>query len=318
MLHNDLRSYLGERQLAVEPHAVRVAEEQRECGAEVDRLPERRLHDATAQASPTVRGVHDHAAESRDRKALVSDLDLHQHQASRGGEPALVIDQADVAVLGAKLDCDAPGLEGVLLIALELLSQRVGQGPELHDLHGLIQANRSRHPDGPGGSISWAGGMTPRGGTVIAVVLAALTAAACGSSSHKHAISTSTSTPSRTSQAPTANPAKADSPTVTIGPVHASFKAANHDPVAGKLWPYTVHVTNASGKPLDGTVDTQFVFAGIVVGHETPQFHKLKRGVLHDNITYPTSAVGHAITLVVVIKTSAGSVALAWPVKARE
>jgi hypothetical protein len=84
----------------------------------------------------------------------------------------------------------------------------------------------------------------------------------------------------------------------------------------GKHWVYTVHVTDASGKPLSGTVDTEFAFAGTVVGHEVPPTHRLKDGVLHDKITFPSSSVGHPITLVTVIHTAAGSVALGWPVTA--
>jgi hypothetical protein len=75
-------------------------------------------------------------------------------------------------------------------------------------------------------------------------------------------------------------------------------------------------VTAASGSALSGTVETEFAFAGTVVGRESPPIHPLKNGVLHDTITFPSSAVGHPITLVTVIRTSAGSVALGWPVTA--
>ncbi|MBV8999066.1 MAG: hypothetical protein JO304_08410 [Solirubrobacterales bacterium] len=75
-------------------------------------------------------------------------------------------------------------------------------------------------------------------------------------------------------------------------------------------------MTNASGKPLSGTVTTDFAFAGTVVGHESPPIHKLKHGVLHDTIEFPSSSIGHPITLVTVIHTTAGSVALGWPVTA--
>jgi hypothetical protein len=103
------------------------------------------------------------------------------------------------------------------------------------------------------------------------------------------------------------------------GPVRASLHGANHTPTAGKLWPYSVKVTDASGKPLSGSVDTDFVIAGLgVVGKESPPVHPLKAGQLHDNITYPASAVGHPIVLVTVVHTGAGSVALAWPVTVKK
>jgi hypothetical protein len=51
-----------------------------------------------------------------------------------------------------------------------------------------------------------------------------------------------------------------------------------------------------------------------VVGKESPPVHRLKGGLLHDSLTFPAAAVGHPIMLVTVIHTSAGSVALGWPV----
>jgi hypothetical protein len=97
--------------------------------------------------------------------------------------------------------------------------------------------------------------------------------------------------------------------------VRATLQGANHAPVAGKNWTYTVHVTDAAGKPLTGTVETDFVVAGLgVVGKETPAVHKLGNGVLTDTVQFPADAVGHPITLVTVVHTSAGSVAVGWPV----
>jgi FlaG/FlaF family flagellin (archaellin) len=157
-------------------------------------------------------------------------------------------------------------------------------------------------------------------GTVIAVVLAGLIAAGCGgSSSSKHKTKTAAHHSTTTTNTSTgASAATATTPTVSSGPVHATLKGENHTPIAGKPWTYTVRATSASGKPLSGTVETEFAFAGTVVGRESPPVHKLKNGVLHDKITFPSSAVGHPITLVTVVRTSAGSVALGWPVSARK
>jgi uncharacterized repeat protein (TIGR01451 family) len=141
-----------------------------------------------------------------------------------------------------------------------------------------------------------------------------LGASACGSS--KPRTTTSSTSTSATNAAPAgANPTTASTPTSASGPVHATLHGANHTPVAGKNWTYTVRVTNAAGKPLAGTVETDFVFAGLgVVGKETPAVHKLKNGMLTDTLQFPTDAVGHPITLVTVVHTGAGSVALGWPV----
>jgi hypothetical protein len=159
--------------------------------------------------------------------------------------------------------------------------------------------------------------MRPIVGTGTALVLAGLAAVGCGSS--KHHTSTAAHHATRAVHAPAAaSAATATSPTVSSGPVHATFSAENHTPTVGKVWRYTVRATSASGKPLSGTVETEFAFAGTVVGRESPPTHKLKNGVLHDKITFPSSAIGHTVTLVAVIRTGVGSVALGWPVTARK
>ena len=154
-------------------------------------------------------------------------------------------------------------------------------------------------------------------GTVIAVVVAGLTAAGCGGSKPKQHTTTTHTKASASHASGGASATTATTPTVTSGPVHGSLRGANHAPTVRKKWAYTVRVTDAGGKPLSGTVETEFAFAGTVVGREAPPIHRLKHGVLHDTITFPPSAVGHPITLVAVVHTSAGSVALGWPVTAR-
>jgi hypothetical protein len=101
------------------------------------------------------------------------------------------------------------------------------------------------------------------------------------------------------------------------GPVHATLTAANHSPVVGKNWPYAVHVTNASGKPLPGTVRVQFTFSGHVVGTDHPPVHALKYGTWKDTLQFPRAAVGFPLTFRVVVHTGAGSVTLNWPVSVK-
>jgi hypothetical protein len=175
---------------------------------------------------------------------------------------------------------------------------------------------------------------------VVAVVVISLGTAACGSSSKSSSstsaasttapASTSTVAPATTAPATTtsgpatttsgstsqsASPTSATTPTITAGPVHATLHGANHSPVTGRPWAYSVHVSDAAGHPLSGTVETEFVVPVIgVAGRETPPFHLLKDGVLNDHITFPADAVGEPITLVTVVHTSAGSVAVGWPV----
>jgi hypothetical protein len=147
-----------------------------------------------------------------------------------------------------------------------------------------------------------------------AAVALLLGATACGGSKQA-ATKSSTSTAATTAAPVSANPATASSATVASGSVRATLHGANHTPVAGKNWTYTIHVTDADGNPLAGTVETDFVVAGLgVVGKETPAVHKLRNGELTDTLQFPPDAVGHPITLATVVHTSAGAVALGWPV----
>ncbi len=141
---------------------------------------------------------------------------------------------------------------------------------------------------------------------VAALLLTGVTA--CGSSSKSRSVSTTS---------PTATTASGGA-TVTTGPVHATLHGADHNPTVGKNWPYSVRVSDASGHPLSGTVKIQFVFGGTVVGTDRPAVHPVKNGLWHDNLMYPKAAVGYPLMLQAVVRTSAGSVTLNWPVTVRQ
>src|SRR5579884_275500 len=89
-------------------------------------------------------------------------------------------------------------------------------------------------------------------GAVLIGLAAAL--GACGSSS------SSKSSRAKTPAATSTTAAKSGGASVTTGPVHATLKGANHDPVVKRAWAYSVHVTDARGHPLEGTVKIQFAF----------------------------------------------------------
>lgn len=97
--------------------------------------------------------------------------------------------------------------------------------------------------------------------------------------------------------------------------MRASLHGANHAPTAGKKWHYSVLATDPSGKALSGTVATQFVFNGTIVGREVPPTHQLSDGRLNDKVTFPAQAVGIPLTFRVVVQTKAGSVTLNWAIK---
>lgn len=128
---------------------------------------------------------------------------------------------------------------------------------------------------------------------------------ACGSSSSSSSTSKGASASSTTkSTAPAAG-----------GKMHAVLTGQDHTPKATKPWNYTVRATSADGKPLAGTVLTEFAFSGQVVGKESPPTHKLKNGMLKDTIEFPKASVGEPVELQVVVTTSAGTQTLDWPVK---
>ena len=96
----------------------------------------------------------------------------------------------------------------------------------------------------------------------------------------------------------------------------ATLHADNHNPTANQLWHYSVEATDGSGHPLSGSVLTQFLFSGQVVGKESPPTHPLTNGRLDDAVTFPTESIAYQLTFEVVVTTPKGSVTLDWPVHA--
>jgi hypothetical protein len=105
---------------------------------------------------------------------------------------------------------------------------------------------------------------------------------------------------------------------VNSGPVRAALLGQNHHPVANRNWSYVVHVADAHGRPLSGTLETEFAFNGTVVGRDTPFIHSFRHGGFRENLKFPATAVGYPIELQVVVHTAAGSVTLDWPVMVRK
>ena len=149
--------------------------------------------------------------------------------------------------------------------------------------------------------------------TLLALALLPIGAQACGGGrSHRAATSPSPGAPPAKSSTPGESPASQGR-----GRVRATLRGANHDPVARANWIYTVRVTDSAGKPLSGTVLSQFVFSGQVVGRENPPSHQLRNGLLHDVMQFPAQAVGIPLSFETVVRTRLGSVTLDWPVMAR-
>lgn len=88
----------------------------------------------------------------------------------------------------------------------------------------------------------------------------------------------------------------------------------NHTPTMNRKWPITVTATRGRAK-LSGTILYQFLYAGSVVGHR-PGI-RIRNGVAHDTLTFPGAAVGHRLTLRVVVRTRYGTDAVNWTVTTR-
>jgi hypothetical protein len=101
----------------------------------------------------------------------------------------------------------------------------------------------------------------------------------------------------------------------SAGAMRASLHGENHAPKINQPWHYSVLATDASHRPLSGTVDTEFVFGGQVVGHETPPTHPLSKGRLDDDVTFPGQSLGIQLTFQVVVHTPLGTVTLDWPIR---
>jgi hypothetical protein len=154
--------------------------------------------------------------------------------------------------------------------------------------------------------------LTSRHPVVLALLLCTALAA-CGSSSSS---SSSSSTASNTATTPAQTPTTASS-SLTTGPVRGTLHGTGHTPIAGRPWAYSVHVTDASGRPLSGTVAIEFAFNGSVVGHDTPPTHPVTNGHWADKLTFPSTAIGYPLSFQAVVRTSAGSITLDWPVQVK-
>ena len=87
----------------------------------------------------------------------------------------------------------------------------------------------------------------------------------------------------------------------------------NHNPIAGKVWVITWTATKGRTK-LSGSDSYQFYEGKSSSGPplRTEPGVSFKHGKGRDTLTFPGLAVGHQLTLVVVIKTSAGTVRVPW------
>jgi hypothetical protein len=93
----------------------------------------------------------------------------------------------------------------------------------------------------------------------------------------------------------------------------AHLYAPGHQPTVGS---WRIKVTAARGsQQLSGSVNYRFFYQGQVVSHQPG--HRFTRGVYYDTLKWPAGAVGHTITLQVVVSTRYGTDYLNWWIKVR-
>jgi hypothetical protein len=159
------------------------------------------------------------------------------------------------------------------------------------------------------------GGASKHTATKSGAASSAATTGSATSAQTSASASTNASTSSAKTNTPRVQPLAGPTVSGSSGALRASLHGDNHAPKAGKLWHYAVLATDASGHAVGGTVDTEFVFGGAVVGHESPPTHRLRNGRLNDSVTYPARSIGLPLTFRVVVHTGLGTVTLNWPVK---
>lgn len=94
----------------------------------------------------------------------------------------------------------------------------------------------------------------------------------------------------------------------------ANLTAPNHQPKANKKWPITVTVTRGDRK-LSGSVRYAFLYQGVVEARRPG--YSFKHGIYHDTLVFPDAAIGHTLSLHVIVQTKYGTVVLPWWVKTR-
>lgn len=135
-----------------------------------------------------------------------------------------------------------------------------------------------------------------------------VTLAACGGS--KSTASSTTTTAPATTTAVTA-------PSFTI-----AIEAATHTPKANANWPVKIHVADAAGKPVSGTLRMQVLFAGAVVGQidngRVYEFHGTWQEKPGNEIVWPPDSVGHPLTFQAVVTVGGKTRKANWAIRVRK
>lgn len=109
--------------------------------------------------------------------------------------------------------------------------------------------------------------------------------------------------------------------TVAAAPAIRVTITASHTVKANAKWPVVVRVTDASGKPLTGTLTNRILLGGVPVGKvdngKVWHFHGSWREPKGQEITWPAAAKGQTFGFQAVVHVNGRTVRKAFPVTVR-
>lgn len=98
-------------------------------------------------------------------------------------------------------------------------------------------------------------------------------------------------------------------------PFVAHLHAPTHSPRAHHAWRITITARTHRGSRLSGRVRYEYLYGGQVVARRSN--YRFTRGVFHDTITWPSTAIGYRLVFRAVVSTRLGVVRLPYAVKVR-
>jgi hypothetical protein len=109
--------------------------------------------------------------------------------------------------------------------------------------------------------------------------------------------------------------------TVAVAPAIRVTITAFHTVKANASWPVVVHVTDAAGKPLAGTLTNRILLGGVPVGKvdngKIWHFHGSWQEPKGQEITWPAEAKGQTFGFQTVVRVNGRTVRKAFPVTVR-
>ena len=96
--------------------------------------------------------------------------------------------------------------------------------------------------------------------------------------------------------------------------ITAKVSGRDHAPIANSYYTLRLKVTKGTTK-LSGNVNYEFLLGTQVVSKQ--KGHAFKNGLYTDRMCFPPAAVGHPLTLGIVVTTNQGKATVDWRIKTR-